>query len=331
MANSTVLGQPGRAVFAGLWLALAPTVVLAQEPPSGFSWYVLDELNRASFDIEDPTNRSPLLTETPPGVLIPVDVSMDGVLDWLIRWPEDQRFCGTGGCRHSLYVSDGDHFMRVFDRQAWDLVIRNIGDEVRLEASFHHLSCSSPREVCRLAWAWDPVARSLSERPNADGEAIVSGFSEETVDLGDSDGRPVLPYNIPAPVVDRHLGGRRACGNPDDPEEFNISYPAVASTPDLNGDGQRDWVIEAPSACKGQAASDYGYEVWVSNGTDGASRAFAAAPGRWPSFQVDRAPAWLLDGPRCLAGGICAAVPLEWNVATGGFRPASPNSSPPRP
>src|SRR5690606_20106065 len=53
-ANTMALSQSGRAVFAGLWLVLAPAGVFAQEPPPGFRWYVLDELNRASFDIEDP-------------------------------------------------------------------------------------------------------------------------------------------------------------------------------------------------------------------------------------------------------------------------------------
>ena len=331
MANSMVVGLAGRAVLAGLWLALAPARVLAQVPPPGFVWYVLDELNRASFDIEDPTNRPVPLTEPPAGVLLPVDVSRDGVADWLIRWPEDQQFCGTGGCRLSLYVSDDNRYLRVFDRQAWDPDIRTIGDEVRLEASFHHLNCLTARNVCRLAWAWDPAARSLSERPSSDGEAVVSGFGEGVVDLGEVDGRPKLPADIPAAVFDRYLAGRRACGNPDDPDAFTVSYPAVASTPDLNGDGQRDWVIEAPSACAEQAAADYGYEVWISDETDGASRAFVAAPGRWPAFQVGRAPARLLDARPCLTGEICDTVPLEWNLAARVFRPASPASLSSRP
>lgn len=115
----------------------------------------------------------------------------------------------------------------------------------------HHLNCPSAREVCRLAWAWDTVSGSLTERPSADGEAVISGFGEATVDLGDSEGRPVLPAGIPAAVLDRHLAGRRACGSPDEADDFTVSYPAVASTPDVNGDGKRDWVLEAPSACEG--------------------------------------------------------------------------------
>lgn len=141
------------AVLVGLWLALSPAGVMAQETPPGFVWYVVDELNRASFDTEDPTNRPIPLTEPPAGVLMPVDVSRDGVADWLIRWPEDHRSCGAGGCRLSLYVSEGNRYLRVFDRQAWDPDIRTVGDEVRLEASFHHLNCLPPRDVCRLAWA----------------------------------------------------------------------------------------------------------------------------------------------------------------------------------
>jgi hypothetical protein len=34
--------------------------------------------------------------------------------------------------------------LRVFDRQAWDPDIRTVGDEIRLEASFHHLNCLPP-------------------------------------------------------------------------------------------------------------------------------------------------------------------------------------------
>lgn len=326
-----VLGVPGRVVFAGLWLALTPVCVLSQEPPPGLVWYVLDELNHTGFDIEDPTNRPIPLSEPPAGVLLPVDFSRDGVVDWLIRWPEDQRLCGTGGCRLSLYVSDDNRYLRVFDRQAWDPDIRTVGDEIRLEASFHHLNCLPPREVCRLAWAWDPTTRSLSERPSSDGEAVVSGFGEGTVDLGEVDGRPKLPDDIPAAVFDRYLAGRRACGNPNDADAFTVSYPAVASTPDLNGDGQRDWVIEAPSFCAEQAAADYGYEVWISDETDGASRAFVAAPGRWPAFQVDRTPAGMLDARPCLTGEICETVPLEWNRAARVFTPASSESLSSRP
>ena len=43
------------------------------------------QLGRFLLNIEDPTKRPVRLTEPPPGVLIPVDVSRDGVEDWLIR------------------------------------------------------------------------------------------------------------------------------------------------------------------------------------------------------------------------------------------------------
>ena len=144
------------------------------------------------------------------------------------------------------------------------------------------------------------------------------------MDLGDVDGIPVLPNDIPQAIYDRYLAGRRACGNPDNAEHFTISYPAVTSTPDLNGDGQRDWFVEAPSTCSGQAAADYGYEVWISDEIAGALRAFVGAPDHWPAFQVDRAPARLIDVRSCLAGENCETDVLEWNIATRVFGPTSP-------
>ena len=90
-----VLGVPGRVVFAGLWLALTPVGVLSQEPPRGFFGDALDELNHTGFDIEDPTNRPIPLSEPPAGVLLPVDVSRDGVVDWQNRKLLAPQVCGT--------------------------------------------------------------------------------------------------------------------------------------------------------------------------------------------------------------------------------------------
>ncbi|GAA0622404.1 hypothetical protein GCM10009422_18000 [Brevundimonas kwangchunensis] len=89
---------------AGLMLtAGASAPAMAQEPPEGFVWYVLRELNDFGFDIDDPTNRPPLITEAPAGVLVAVDANGDNRTDWLIRWPEAMQVCGTGGCRVTLY------------------------------------------------------------------------------------------------------------------------------------------------------------------------------------------------------------------------------------
>lgn len=142
------------------------------DPPEGIVWYVLSVLNRMNLDIEDPTNRPPVLHELPDGVLTAVDVSPDGKPDWLIVWPEDAPFCGTGGCRHTLYVSTSDGFARAFDRQAFDLDIRRVGQSTRLEAKVHPIYCGDDRPDCRLVWWWDGDAESLYPAPDQAGDPL---------------------------------------------------------------------------------------------------------------------------------------------------------------
>lgn len=153
-------------------LAACTTTAPAQTAPEGFNWYVLNELNRFYLDIDDPTNRPALVTEVPEGVLVPVEVNGDGQTDWLIQWPDSAQFCGTGGCRRTLYISGGDGgFFRILDLQALELTIRPVGGEVRIEGWLHHLNCEDSRAECRFAWAWDPQARRLVGRASSDGIA----------------------------------------------------------------------------------------------------------------------------------------------------------------
>ncbi|WP_439472689.1 hypothetical protein [Brevundimonas sp.] len=141
----------------------------AQTPPEGFSWYVLNELNGFYLDIEDPTNRPPLITEVPEGVIEPVDLNMDGRTDWLIRWPDSTRFCGTGGCRTTLYICGEDGFVRAFDRQALRFEIKVIDREQRVEATLHTVNCREGREECTRVWVWDAAAKRLRVVASSDG------------------------------------------------------------------------------------------------------------------------------------------------------------------
>ncbi len=157
---------------AALAAFAAPAQAQDPAPPEGFTWYVLNELNRFYLDIDDPTNRPPLVTEVPEGVLVPVEVNGDGQTDWLIDWPESTQFCGTGGCRRTLYISGGDGgFIRALDRQALELTLMPVGGEVRIQGWLHHLNCEDSRPQCRFAWAWDASARGLAARPSSDGIA----------------------------------------------------------------------------------------------------------------------------------------------------------------
>lgn len=153
--------------------ACAP--VMGSKPPAGLSWYVISELNGFYDDVDDPTNRPPLLSEPPQGVVRAVDVNADGVNDWIVDWPQGTQFCGTGGCRITVYLTHGQNLVRLFDRQAFEPLDLSVVDgEPRFEGEFHHLACNDAREHCRLAWGLDATTRTLVPRPSANGDAYSS-------------------------------------------------------------------------------------------------------------------------------------------------------------
>src|SRR5690606_28981762 len=139
------MGSDRRAMLAAaaalLTAAAAPAV--AQTPPEGLVWLALRDINAAYFDPDDPTNRPPLATEPPPGMIRAVVVCDAGRPDWLIDYGRAglARYCGTGGCRQRLYVSHPDGYVRAFDAQAFDLSFHDRGGERRLEARVHHGYC----------------------------------------------------------------------------------------------------------------------------------------------------------------------------------------------
>lgn len=149
-------------------------IVETRQPPAGLSWYVISQLNDFYNDPEDPTNRPPLLTTPPEGVVQAVDVNADGVNDWVVAWPDSTQFCGTGGCRYTVYLTHGQNLVRIFDRQAFQgLTFSMVGGEARFEGSFHHGSCGDAREDCRLAWGLDAERRKLVPRPSANGDRFA--------------------------------------------------------------------------------------------------------------------------------------------------------------
>ena len=164
-------------------LALALTGCATDGPPAGLSWYVVSQLNGFYDDIDDPTNRPPLLANPPEGVVQPIDVNADGVTDWMVKWPESTQFCGTGGCRVTVYLTHGQNLIRVFDRQAFDvLAVSSVDGEARLEGSFHSGYCGDRRDDCRLAWGLDPATRTLVARPSANGDSFAASNDVAPID-----------------------------------------------------------------------------------------------------------------------------------------------------
>lgn len=131
-------------------------------PPDGIEWVALRDINAYYFDPDDPTNRPPLATHAPEGMIRAVDVSRDGKPDWLIDYQvgELSSMCGTGGCLQRLYVSDGDHYVRAVDNQALELTVQ----QGVVSVWVHHLYCADDNPDCRYSFEWDPQAMKLVQR-----------------------------------------------------------------------------------------------------------------------------------------------------------------------
>jgi len=317
--------KPVRTVRAGIGLLALLLAgggeAAAQTPPEGFVWYVLNELNGFYLDVEDPTNRPPLVAGVPDGVLTPLELNGDGRTDWLIRWPEETRFCGSGGCRMTLYISDGDGFSRAFDRQALRFTLASAGEEVRIEAALHPLYCEAGAETCLRAWAWDAAVGRLEERPSSDGISRLTVVPP--VDLGEApDGASILPDWTPPTLEEMHFRSRIWCPV-ERVEGMRLRQADLFDTPDVNGDGLRDWVYTPAGGCDG--GPDSGFEVWVTTergpgprGRGGAvAQAYTALPGQWAEYEVSGRPATLIVATPCIEGAECTAIPLRWEARTG--------------
>ncbi|QDH72925.1 hypothetical protein [Brevundimonas sp. M20] len=313
------IGWASVVAAAGLFISVADA--RAQTPPEGFVWYVLNALNGFYLDVDDPTNRPPLVTEIPDGVLEPVEVSGDDRTDWLIRWPDSTQFCGTGGCRATLYLSGEDGFIRAFDRQALRFEVKTVDGEVRVEAALHHLYCDSGRNECLRAWAWEPAAGRLQERPSSDGISRLTIVAP--VDLGEeADGSPILPDWTPSTLEEIRFHSR--VWRPATTEEGpSLCQAELFDTPDVNGDGLRDWVFTPAGECDGEPES--GFQVWVTMGPGPGPQgrggpvalAYTAPPERWAEYEVSERPAMLMVVAPCGEGADCGGIPLRWNASTG--------------
>ncbi len=298
----TILGMAALAMATGLATSSA-----AQTPPDGIVWIALRDINDYYADPDDPTNRPPVVTIAPDGMIVAVNVSDDGKPDWLIDYEHDGtgQFCGTGGCQKRLYVSDGDHYVRAFDTQALEFTVSAVGGERRLEAWVHHNYCGPGSEECRYAYAWDPALLRLVQRPNSRGETVLSGGGIDPVDREGGD-----PDRLPQTLSQEWYGGRMTCPDYSD-AGFETRRPTIRGVPDMNGDGRRDWLLERPMGCDNEQSPPF--EIWFSEGEDAVS-AFSSAFNEHASIDIGVTPAVLVVNPPCGYGEPCPNRRLRWDA-----------------
>lgn len=162
-------------IAALLALSLVPVAAQAQTvPPEGVVWLALRDINALTFDADDPTNRPPLVTTPPEGMIQAVDVSDDGKPDWLIDYEAAAAaaFCGTGGCLKRLYVSTDDGYVRAFDTQALTLAVV----EHQVRTTVHHGLCVPDNWDCKAVFRWDGAVGKLVAVPGGADHASPDQF-----------------------------------------------------------------------------------------------------------------------------------------------------------
>jgi len=273
-------------------------------PPDGLVWMALSEINGFYDNLDDPTDRPPLLKRVPAGMIVPVDVSHDGKTDWLLDFDKAgvSAFCGTGGCPKRLYVSDQTGYVRAFDQQVLDLAFRDVGQETRIEARVHHTNCDPQAPDCLYAFAWDRRAGRLMPRPASDGATLLAGGGFAPVDIKASD--------VVGVIYDWARGQRRVCVNSDG-EGFETRQAILTALPDINGDGLVDWLGAPSRPCDG--AETPGFLVWTSGDADAFQLTYTSAPEHWARLDIGPSPARLLEGADCEAVSGCVAQTLSWD------------------
>lgn len=209
-----------------------------------------------------------------------LDVSADGVADWLLDFDAlgDPGWCGTGGCRHQLWVSDGPGFVLALDAWVVEVASRDGGSRT-LDVQLHGTHCARPGNApCVRSLAWSPARKALEEVAGPDGGTLLTGPLFQPVPT-DEAGWPEPVRRVRDATVDRCV----AAGGDD----LEWGWPA-SSIPDVDGDGARDWAIdESWLYCGRQDRDGIGFPARL--------HVFASNHGRWIEM-LDVADAdWAID------------------------------------
>ena len=304
----------GAGMLAAVFLALAGGGAWARTPPDGLVWIAVRDVNEAWDNDREPTNRPPVAWTVPEGMIRPVDVTRDGVADWVLDYSASGAgdYCGSGGCLTRLYVSvDGRH-LAVLDRQTDGLVIAERDGETVIEAEVHHLNCEVGARDCRFAWAWDAATGRLQPRiPSNGATRLVEGGAQPMEFIADD--ADILP---PA-LSQQWYGGRTTCRDYSD-DGLVVLRPRIAPIPDVTGDGLPDWMLVQAGPCDTELPSP-GFSIWADDGAGDAREVHVSAYDRVGLIDIATRPAVLIEQQGCGYDPQCVETRLHWDAGAGRF------------
>lgn len=162
----------------------------------------------------------------------PVSITPAGD-DWVIDYEKtgDAGWCGTGGCTKELWVARQGRHVLAFSEQVLDWRLTP-GDPAVLDIDIHGANCDATGSApCLRRFVWNDARSRLDEAFNREGVGYLVGPLFQPI------APEPYPSAVAAEIARRDAVCHQAGGLVDGGE-----YPAVTS-PDLNGDGRRDWIV----------------------------------------------------------------------------------------
>ena len=223
-----------------LAMAFAGAAAAAAQPPDSVRQAVQAGIDEAMApDPEDAADPDiPPIPRAGAKMFKRVNINDDGVADWRIDFeqaPNPSYFCGTGGCRQQIFVSNAQGgFDLAMDTQVREFKLRHSRGQMLLDVDFHGSVCGGYGvNPCPRSYVWSAASARFMGRIGPDGQTFfVGGLTQLTTPPAAS-----LPALVQAALADRTarceaVGGTYA---------YEDAY--LTEVDDLNADGRSDWVI----------------------------------------------------------------------------------------
>lgn len=300
-------------------LTLAGPALAAPRPPESVRQAVqtrIDAVMAPDPDDEDDGGEpyNPPAAIAGPKMFTRVNINDDGVADWRVDYeqaPNPSYFCGTGGCRQQIWVSNArGGFDLAMDTQVRLFKLRHSRGQTLLDVDFHGSVCGGfGVDDCPRGYVWSVADARFIARIDPGAQAFFIGGPVWLT----TPSRATLPPAVEAAFSER--AARCAAAGRDYP--YDEAY--LTQVGDLNADGQADWVIGGAydgCAYREEAAESPRFDLTVLvSGPDGHHSALRSDVTTWGLDMAGGEARFVtLEGDDCgLNGKDCPKTYWRWN------------------